>query len=391
MQSDMVSSHRDSRSAAVRVWERLTDWTMRRLTAVPQGGRRAAIGWIVLLLAAIGWVDYVTGTRVSMGFFYLFPVALSVLWLGVGAGATMAIASWLVRVMADLTNDLGAWHQTWLWWNSATALLIYFAVIWILHTLIQLHRQLEQRVAERTAELELETLKRQQVQRELLELSENERSAMGRELHDQLGQHLVGTAMAAQVLAQRLHAHDENGAREARKIADLVEQGIAQTRQLARGLLLERIEPERLASELVELCAGLRQQFPKVNCGASVETPAGLADAAVAAQIFRIAQEAARNACRHSGATRVTVTLRQVGQDLLVSVEDDGRGLRPDDGRTAGMGLRIMRHRAEHLGSRLLITSQRGRGTRIMCAVPLTGGGGRISHENRDDSNLSGR
>ncbi|MBI5422865.1 MAG: sensor histidine kinase [Opitutae bacterium] len=388
----MVSPNRDSRSAAARGWGRLTDWTMQRLTGLPKGGRRAAFAWIGLFLAAIGWVDYVTGTRVSMGFFYLFPVALSVLWLGVGAGSTMAIVSWLVRVMADLTDDPRAWHQTWLWWNSATALLMYFTVIWILHALILLHRQLEQRVIERTAELERETLKRQEVQRDLLELSESERSAMGRELHDQLGQHLVGTAMAAQVLAQRLHAHDENGAREARKIADLVEQGIAQTRQLARGLLLERIEPARLPSELVELCAGLRQQFPKVECVASVETPAGLADASVAAQVFRIAQEAARNACRHSGAGRVTVTLHQEGQELVVAVEDNGRGLRPDDERTAGMGLRIMRHRAEHLGSRLLISSQLGRGTRIVCAVPLgRENGSRISHENRDDSNLPGR
>lgn len=391
MQSGMVSPHRDPLPAALRGWERVTDWTVQRLTGLPKGGRRAALAWIGLFLAAIGWVDYLTGTRVSMGFFYLFPVALSVLWLGVGAGSTVAITSWLVRVTADLTDDPRAWHQTWLWWNSATALLMYFSVIWILHALIQLHRQLEQRVAERTMELERETLKRQEVQRDLLELSESERSAMGRELHDQLGQHLVGTAMAAQVLAQRLHAHDEHGAREARKIADLVEQGIAQTRQLARGLLLERIEPARLASELVELCAGLRQQFPKVECVARVETPAELTDAAVAAQVFRIAQEAARNACRHSGAGRVTVTLCQEGRELLVSVEDNGRGLRPDDERTAGMGLRIMRHRAEHLGSRLLITAQRDRGTQVMCAVPLAADGGRISHENRDDSNLPGR
>jgi len=391
MQSGMVSPQRDSRSAATRGWGRVTDWTMQRLTGLPKGGRRAAVAWIGLFLAAIGWVDYLTGTRVSMGFFYLLPVALSVLWLGIGAASTMAVVSWLVRVTADLTDEPAAWHQTWLWWNSATALLMYFSVIWILNALLQLHRQLEQRVAERTAELQRETLKRQEVQRELLDLSESERSAMGRELHDQLGQHLVATAMAAQVLAQRLHTHDENGAREARKIADLVEQGIAQTRQLARGLLLERIEPERLASELVELCAGLRQQFPKVECVARVETPAGLADGAVAAQVFRIAQEAARNACRHSGAARVTVTLRQEGAELLVSVEDNGRGLRVDDERTGGMGLRIMRHRAEHLGSRLVISTQRDRGTRITCAVPLASEGDRISHENRDHTHFPRR
>ncbi len=376
----MVSSGRPTAKTATRIWARVTGWTLERLTGMPKSGRTGALVWIGLFLVAIGFIDYMTGTRVSMGFFYLVPVALSVVWLGLGAASLTALACWAVRVVADLTDAPQSFQETWLWWNSASALLIYFSVIWILHALIQLHRQLEQRVRERTEELERETLKRQQVQRELLELSESERSAMGRELHDQLGQHLVGTAMAAQVLAHRLHGRDESGAREARKIADLVEQGIAQTRQLARGLLLERVEPERLESELEELCAGLRQQFPAVECVARVETPAGLRDASRAAQVFRIAQEALRNACRHSGAKRVALTLREEGGNLLVMVEDDGRGLPPEGERNEGMGLRIMQHRAEHLGSNLMITAQRGRGTRVRCVVPL-GSPVRFSHE----------
>jgi signal transduction histidine kinase len=368
----MVSAGQEDTSARANIRSRLTDWMLVRFTGMPKGGRKAAVLWICAALAVIGIVDYATGTRVSMGFFYLAPVALSVMWLGMSAAVVTALGSWAVRVAADLTDDPLAIDQTWLWWNSATAMLTYFGVIWILNALIQLHRQLEQRVVERTAELERETQKRQQVQRELLELSESERSAMGRELHDQLGQHLVGTAMAAQVLAQRLHGRDENGAREARKIADLVEQGIAQTRQLARGLMLERIDPERLQSELEELCAGLRQQFPSVECAARVETPANLRDASVAAQVFRIAQEALRNACRHSRASRVTLNLRPEGDGLMIVVEDNGRGLPPEEERSDGMGLRIMQHRAEHLGSNLLISAERGRGTRVTCAVPLT-------------------
>ncbi|WP_415907971.1 sensor histidine kinase [Oleiharenicola sp. Vm1] len=376
----MVSQDTPSARNTVRLWARVTEWTLNRITGLPKSGRTGALVWIGLFLVGIGFVDYVTGTRVSMGFFYLVPVALSVVWLGLAAGSLAALASWAVRMAADLTDAPQSIHETWLWWNSASALLTYFSVIWILHALIQLHRQLEQRVQQRTTELERETLKRQQVQRELLELSESERSAMGRELHDQLGQHLVGTAMAAQVLAHRLHGRDESGAREARKIADLVEQGIAQTRQLARGLLLERVEPERLKSELEELCAGLRQQFPAVECVATVDTPAELRDASRAAQVFRIAQEALRNACRHSGAKRVALTLRAEHGDLLVVVEDDGRGLPPQEERSEGMGLRIMQHRAEHLGSDLMISAQRGRGTRVMCRVPL-GGPVRFSHE----------
>lgn len=323
-------------------------------------------------ILAIGWADYVTGTRMSFVIFYIVPIALAVTWLGRFAGVIAAIAAMIIRFVADTTGDASTLQQTWLWWNAAGGLLVFFLVVWMLGALIKFHRELEQRVQERTHDLEQEIEKRRQVQRELLELSANERSAMGRELHDQLGQHLVGTAMAAQVLADRLMARDETGAGEARQIAGLIEQGIAQTRQLARGLLLSDIEPDRLASELEEMCAAVRQQFPRVECLAQVGSTASLEDGTTAAQIYRIAQEALRNALRHSGASCVWLRVSEAKERnvLEIVVEDNGRGLPPESERR-GMGLRIMQHRAEHLGSRLELTSRPDGGTRVACAVPL--------------------
>ena len=352
-------------------WSRLTDWMLRKVTGLPSGGKKAAVLWICGSILAVGVIDYQTGTRLSMTLLYLVPVGLAVIWLGFTAGWVTAVGGVAIRLTADLVDEPESFREAWLWWNSGASIFVYLSVVWILDALIRLHRHLEQRVVERTMELQAETLKRQQVQSELLDLSANERGAMGRELHDQLGQHLVGTAMAAQVLAQRLQAHDENGAKEARTIVDLVEQGVAQTRQLARGLLLENIEPERLRSEIEELCATLRQQFPRVNCDALVQTPERLRDPAVAAQVYRIAQEAMRNACRHSGARRVRLGLRESENKLCLSVEDDGKGLPDGTDQARGMGLRIMQHRAEKLGSRLVISSQPGRGTRITCELSL--------------------
>lgn len=352
-------------------WARATEWTLRKFTGLPAGGWKAALAWISAALILIGWLDYVTGTRISLVIAYLVPVALAVAWLGFTAGWLTAIGGVAIRFGADMADDPAALRQTWLWWNSLGSLVVYLTVVWILDALVRLHRQLGQRVRERTEELQREVRKRRQVQRELLDLSASERSAMGRELHDQLGQHLVGTAMAAQVLAHRLQVRDEQAAREARKVVDLVEQGIAQTRQLAHGLLLARIEPERLKSEFQELCAALRQQFPQVDGDCRVEVPRHLRDPAVAAQIYRIAQEALRNACRHSGASRVTLAVREEGEVLLLEVEDNGSGLAPAGERSAGLGLRIMQHRAEHLGAKLIISAQPGRGTRVTCVVPL--------------------
>ena len=349
---------------------RATEWALERFTRLPAGGRKAAILIVAATILATGYVDYFTGTRISLVIFYLIPVAMACAWLGRMAGVIAAVASLLMRFVADSADISTTIHDVWLWWNSMVSGVVYLVIVWMLDALIKIHRQLEERVRQRTAELEEETRKRQQVQRELLELSASERSAMGRELHDQLGQHLVGTAMASQVLAQRLQGRDETGVAEARKIAELLEQAVAQTRQIAHGLLLTQLPPAQLGAEFMELCAVLRQQYPRIGCECRIESRRLVADAGAAAQLFRIGQEALRNALRHSGARNVALALTDDGEDLLLAIRDDGKGLPPPERRPGGLGLNIMQHRADRLGARLQIESTPGRGTSITCRVP---------------------
>lgn len=347
-------------------------WVVRALR--PMRGERErlrALAVIAAVLSVIGWLDYLTGSRASFVIFYLMPVSLAVIWFGRTAGVAAAAASVVIRFAADTYADSDTLQQTWLWWNSLGSLLVYLLVTGVLGALIRLQRELEARVRDRTDALEREQRSRQAIQAQLLELSASERSAMGLELHDQLAQHLVGTAMAAQVLAQRLSTRDEAAAREARKIADLVEQGIAETRQLARGLMLSHVAPERLGSEIEEMCANLRQQFPRVDCACEIEPHAPLPrDAATAAQVLRITQEALRNALRHSGGDWVRVRLAGHGGRLRIEVEDNGRGLPPVEALQPGMGLGIMRHRAEHIGAELTFSSRPGGGTIVTCGLP---------------------
>lgn len=348
-----------------------TEWLLARSTRLPTKHRGLAAASVVAMILAIGWVDNITGTQLSLVAIYLIPVALVAVWFGRGAGALAAVGAATVRFAADAFNSSASVLDTWLWWNSLGGLGVYLVVVWVLDALMRFHRQLEERVRIRTEELEHETRRRQEVQRQLLELSASERSAMGRELHDQLGQHLVGTAMAAQVLAQRLQTKDEMGGREARQIAHLLEQGIAQTRQLAHGMMLTQIDPKRLAAEFEELCATLRQQYPGVRCECVIDAPPVLVDPSAAAQVFRIGQEALRNGLRHSGGRVVRLTLSGVEGKLSLRVEDDGRGVPPESDRNPGLGLSIMCHRAEHLGARFQLDSTPGQGTRITCLVPL--------------------
>jgi signal transduction histidine kinase len=363
-------SHAPSTPAGSPFWSRAAGWTLDGFTQVPAGSRRVA--WLIIVagVLVIGWADYVAASRMSFVVFYLVPVALSTAWLGRWSGISVALASVAIRITGDTFEQPAALRETWLWWNSIGSLCVFLATVWLLHSLLGLHRQLEQRVRERTAELVREVQKRQQVQRELLELSARERNAMGRELHDQLGQQLVGTAMAAQVLADRLSAQGGPGAPEARHIADLVEDGIAQVRQLAHGLLLAQIEPSRLASELEELCTILRQQYPAVECTFTMGRTEALKDSHAAAQLYRLTQEALRNAFRHAGGTFVSLSGGERDGRLEIIVEDDGRGIALSP-HHRGMGLRIMQHRAEHIGANLSIASRPGGGTRVTCSIEL--------------------
>jgi signal transduction histidine kinase len=95
----------------------------------------------------------------------------------------------------------------------------------------------------------------------------------------------------------------------------------------------------------------------------------------VASQLLRIIQEALTNVRKHAGASRVWVRCSQNGNQVCISVEDDGRGFDPAQVAEGGrqcFGLQIMRERAESVGGSLGLDSQPGQGTRVVVRVPLT-------------------
>jgi signal transduction histidine kinase len=90
-------------------------------------------------------------------------------------------------------------------------------------------------------------------------------------------------------------------------------------------------------------------------------------DAAATTHLYRIAQEALTNAARHAGATQISIALNARGRTVTLTVTDDGAGLQDEPGN--GMGLRIMRYRAQMMGGELDIAPAEPRGTRVTCRV----------------------
>jgi signal transduction histidine kinase len=347
---------------------RVTAWMLVHLTRKPAWSRGHSAGIIAGIVLAIGLIDFFLGIKISLRVFYFIPIALAVGWLGWWEAVITSIGSVAVWFVGDWLDGAEYVRRPEILWNASIILSMYLVVAWILEALIALHRQMEGRVRERTAAFEREARARVRLQRDLLRISERERSSIGQDLHDGLCQHLAGTALAGQVLVEQLAPRDLEAAESARGIVRLVEDGIVQTRHLARGLLLATIEPERLIPELDELAAAVGRQSG-VPCRLTLRGTPRAPDQDTASHLFRIAQEAVRNAVRHARPKRLEILLEGDPQNLLLVVSDDGTGL-PASRRGPGMGLRIMAQRAQLMRAEFAVEGGHGGGTRVRCRLP---------------------
>lgn len=350
---------------------RLTAWilTPRHHETLPRRLRAGVI--IALLIALVGWVDFVTGPRLALSLFYLVPIILGLVWLDARAAGLAALGCVVVRVGGDMAAGGDPIGIAIIFWNRLVELSFYLVLIWALSAFLRLHRQLEVRVRERTAELEKAITARNELQNKLFEVSRRERSAIGHELHDGLGQHLTAISFAANHLAGKLALDKHPASADAHHLAQMTQEGIAQTRLIARGLLLAAVEPGELGPKLTELTAALQAKHGTVVRFAQSGEPTGQLDDARSSHLFYIAQEATLNALRHGQPSEVTVQLTATGEALELSIIDDGGGLPPAAKTKTGMGLRIMAHRAELLGGKFLIESTPGEGVSIQCRLPL--------------------
>lgn len=307
-----------------------------------------------MLLALVAVVDYLTGYELTFSIFYLIPVSLATWFRSWRVGAAFA----LVSVIGSLAGDLasGARYSSAFvpWWNILISLTFYLAMVAALDALRGFQRKLESRVRERTAELQNEIAERKKLEAALLEVSEREQRRIGHDLHDSLCQHLTATALAGQVLTAKLEPVDPQSSDAARHVVSLVEEGIGLARSLARGLAPVELDLEGLMSALRDLTTRTESRGT-VKCSLEMPHPVLLNDAHATVQLFRIAQEAVRNAVRHSGASHIRIGLTPHRDGICLRIDDDGRGL-PDTPGNAGMGLDIMRYRAATIHATFAIT-----------------------------------
>lgn len=216
----------------------------------------------------------------------------------------------------------------------------------------------------------MEISERKRLEEEILQISEVEQRRIGQDLHDGICQHLAGIELKSQSLAESLKT--KSAATQAEQIARHVRDVIGQTRSLARGLSPFILESEGLTSALRELAASTEALF-NVKCKFTVQGDPSINNTAVATHLFRIAQEAVTNAIKHGKAQLVEISLAATTDKTILTVSDNGIGLKLPVQPGPGMGLRTMQYRAGMIGAMLLVQSRGSAGARIVCFLQNPG------------------
>lgn len=325
----------------------------------------------ILSALGIGFCDYATGTYISFSAFYLLPVSLAAWFVSAWFGlfvAALCVAVWLAGNV--VSGDASFTQPFLVAWNGTIQLASFAVVIFVLSRLRDLNRELETRVQERAAALTREIAERERLQEELLKAGEQEQRRIGQDLHDGLGQHLAGTAIAGQVLREKLERQHLREAADAKKVVELIEEGVSLTRRSAKGLHPVDLNAEGLMLALEEFAVTTARLFD-VDCRFVCESPVLVHSAPAAEHLFRIAQEATRNAIQHGGARLITIELNVLDDGHELRIEDDGAGVPLGPPSTGGMGLRIMAHRARMIGASFELASRAAGGTAVVCRLPV--------------------
>ena len=320
------------------------------------------------IMLVVGVADYLTGVEISFSVFYLLAVAVAVWFVSTRFGVVISILSVATSLAGDLAAGAHYSHTFVPVWNSAITLAFYLVAVWLLARVRSLHQELEERVRQRTSALTEEMGEREGLEGEILSIGERERQRIGHDFHDSLGQHLTATAMAGQVLQEKLAAKSLPEATDANNLVQLVEQAVELTRQLSRGLAPIEMTGEGLMDSLRELTASTEERS-KIRCDFVCADLVLIRDSSTAMHLYRIAQEAVNNAIKHAKASRIIIRLSRDNGTVTLGVQDNGLGLPQPLPKGGGMGLRIMEYRAGMIGASFALLRPTEGGTSVTCTL----------------------
>lgn len=241
--------------------------------------------------------------------------------------------------------------------------------------LSEARRELEHRVQERTAELNLANESLRSLSGTLLQLRDEERRRLARDLHDSLGQLIAATGMNLATIRAQQDKLDANALKAIEEIGDLVREMNRQTRTISHLLHPPLLDEVGLVSALKWYV----QEFSSrsgIQVQLEISESFGRISEDLEIAIFRIVQECLTNVHRHSGSAVAGIRVTQLSDQIVVAVEDRGRGISAEKlselktARSRGVGFRGMQERVRHLGGTWEIRSNEN-GTVVVATIPF--------------------
>jgi PAS domain S-box-containing protein len=196
-----------------------------------------------------------------------------------------------------------------------------------------------------------------------------ERQNLARELHDSISQVFYGINLGAHCAREALETNPHEALEPLEHIIMHTEAGQAEMRALLFELRSESLEIEGLVAALQKQAMVLRTRY-RMSVKVFLEDEPGVSIDRKHA-LYRIAQEAIHNVVKHAQASTVTLRLGCDGRDVVLEVQDDGRGFDTTSSFPGHLGLRSMQERAVRLYGTLTLESTLDVGTSVMARIPL--------------------
>jgi signal transduction histidine kinase len=242
------------------------------------------------------------------------------------------------------------------WWFRVSSLIFLVGLSWLIYRLrlLQISRQIDMRVEERT----------------------NERTRIARELHDSLLQGFQGLLLHLQAAEHMLPANPDEAKRAIEKVMDQGDQALAEARRAVQGLRASAQGPSDLVQALSATGRELAMEEGAAQFQVMIEGKPRTLEPVLRDEAFRFGREALRNAFAHAKAQNIEVEITYEEVRFILRIRDDGIGIDPkvlhQGGRPGHWGLPGMRERAESLGAEMELWSESGAGTEVQLTVPAS-------------------
>jgi PAS domain S-box-containing protein len=203
---------------------------------------------------------------------------------------------------------------------------------------------------------------------------EEERRNMARKIHDELGQSLVGLKIDLSWLAKGLSKEQESLFEKTKSMSKLVDTTIKTVKRIAAELRPGVLDDLGIAAA-IEWQAGEFEKLAEIKCEFSSKPKDIILDQERSIVIFRIFQEILTNIILHAKATRVKISLKEQGSNIVLEVKDNGKGISSKKiSDPKAFGLIGMRERVRPWGGEIIISGTPGKGTRVVASIPRMSG-----------------